>query len=251
VRVTGHLCAFTYREAAAMGIDNLEHGFAAATDFVAGKQPDVCPVQQADSLLDTVDPDGPAARDLIRFLVEHHVALTSTLVVFEDTTRGPPRLSSEALSLLSAGARRGYEAIHRFIDANPQRFSSRLFERTMQLERRFVEAGGTLLGGSDPTGAGGALPGFASIRQIQLMVEAGLRFERAVQVATLNGARFLQRDREVGSIEVGKRADLILVDGDPVVDPAALARISTVFEAGIGYDRQALLTAAAGQIGIQ
>ena len=47
LKVTGHLCSVTYAEAAALGIDNLEHGFAAATDFVANKQPDVCPGQGA------------------------------------------------------------------------------------------------------------------------------------------------------------------------------------------------------------
>ena len=109
----------------------------------------------------------------------------------------------------------------------------------------FVEAGGLLLAGTDPTGAGGAVPGFASIRQIQLLVEEGFSFEQAVRIGTLNGARYLGRDREIGSIEVGKRADLILVDGDPVRDPAALGRIQTVFKAGVGYDRQALLDSRA------
>lgn len=249
-RVTGHLCAVTYREAAAMGIDNLEHGFAAATDFIAGKQPDVCPLRESNNALDDVDPDGPAARDLIRFLVDHHVALTSTLTVFEDMTPGRRRLSPEELALLNPDARRIYEAIHRALDGPlAAQARSRLLERSMQLERRFADAGGLLLAGSDPTGAGGALPGFASIRQLQLLVEAGFTFERAVQVATLNGARYLQRDREVGSVEVGKRADLILVDGDPVADAAALARIVTVFKAGVGFDRAALLAAAAGHIG--
>jgi enamidase len=119
----------------------------------------------------------------------------------------------------------------------------------MRLERLFVEAGGLLLAGTDPTGAGGALPGFASQRQIQLLVEAGLSFEQAVQVGTLNGARYLGRDRDIGSIAPGKRADLILVDGDPMSDPAAMDRISIVFKAGIGYDRQALLDSARGLVG--
>jgi enamidase len=119
----------------------------------------------------------------------------------------------------------------------------------MQLERMFVAAGGTLLAGTDPTGVGGALPGFAAQRQIQLLVEAGLSFEQAVRVGTLNGARFLRRERDVGSIEVGKRADLILIEGDAVADPAALDRITTVFKAGIGYDRQALLALGRGLVG--
>ncbi len=250
LRITGHLCAVTYREAAAMGIDNLEHGFAAMTDFVPGKQPDICPLAQTGDLLANVDPDSPQVRDLIAYLVQQHVALTSTLVVFEDMTPGRPRLDAAQRALLNESALRSYDAIHRFIDGAPNpRRSAASFAKNLRLEHMFVEAGGLLLAGTDPTGAGGALPGFASIRQIQLLVEAGFSFEQAVRIGTLNGARYLRRDREVGSIETGKRADLILVDGDPVRDPAALGRIQTVFKAGIGYDRQALLASVRGLVG--
>jgi imidazolonepropionase-like amidohydrolase len=250
LKITGHLCAVTYREAAEMGIDNLEHGFAAMTDFVAGKQPDLCPLQATGDLLANVDPASPQVRELIATLVQRHVALTSTLVVFEDMTPGRPRLDAAQRALLNESALRGYDAIHRFIDGAPNpRRSAESFAKNFRLERMFVEAGGLLLAGTDPTGAGGALPGFASIRQIQLLVEAGFSFEQAVRIGTLNGALYLGRDREIGSIAAGKRADLILVDGDPVRDPAALGRIQTVFKAGVGYDRQALLDSARGLIG--
>jgi imidazolonepropionase-like amidohydrolase len=248
-RITGHLCAVTYREAAAMGIDNLEHGFGAMTDFVPGKQPDVCPLAQLGTLLDNVDPDSAAVRDLIAYLVARRVAITSTLVVFEDMTPGRRRLGDEARAMLSPNARAAYEAIHQAIDRAAAPAAAANFARMMRLERMFAEAGGLLLAGTDPTGAGGALPGFASQRQIQLLVEAGLGFEQAVRVGTLNGAVYLGRDNDVGSIQAGKRADLILIDGDAAADPAALDRIVTVFKAGIGYDRQALLDLARGQVG--
>ena len=246
-RITGHLCAVTYREAAEMGIDNLEHGFAAMTDFVAGKQPDVCPLAQTGSLLGNVDPDSPAVRDLIRLLVERRVAITSTLVVFEDFTPGRPRLGEAALAILNADARATWERIHRLIDAQPAAAGAASFAKMLRLERLFVEAGGLLIAGTDPTGAGGALPGFASQRQIQLLVEAGFSFPQAVQIGTLNGARFLRRDRDVGSVEVGKRADLVLMAGG--ASAASLDRIETVFKAGIGYDREALLATARGLVG--
>jgi len=250
LRITGHLCAVTYREAAELGIDNLEHGFAAMTDFVEGKQPDVCPLQQTRDLLANVDPDSPRVRALIAYLVAQRVAITSTLVVFEDMTRGRPRLGEAERALLNESATRSYDAIHRVIDGPPGVGDPpESFAKAQRLERMFVEAGGLLVAGTDPTGAGGAIPGFASIRQIQLLVEAGFSFEQAVQIGSLNGARYLRREREIGSVETGKRADLILVDGDPVRDPAALGRIVTVFKAGVGYDRQALLTSARGLIG--
>lgn len=249
LRITGHLCAVTYREAAAMGIDNLEHGFAAMTDFVPGKQPDVCPLQATGDLLANVDPASPQVRDLIALLVARHVALTSTLVVFEDMTPGRPRLSAPERALLNESALRSYDAVHRLIDGGARRRTADSFAKSLRLERMFVEAGGLLLAGTDPTGAGGALPGFASIRQIQLLVEAGFTFEQAVRIGTLNGAIYLGRDRDIGSIATGKRADLILVDGDPARDPGALSRIRTVFKAGVGYDRQALLASARGLVG--
>lgn len=250
LKVTGHLCAVTYREAAELGIDNLEHGFAAMTDFVEGKQPDVCPLAQTQNLLANVDPDSPRVRELIAYLVARRVAITSTLTVFEDMTPGRPRLGEAERAVLNADALRGYDAIHRVIDSAPPGLMSQAeLTKAMRLERMFVAAGGVLLAGSDPTGAGGALPGFASIRQLQLLVEAGFSFEQAVRIGSLNGARYMGREREIGSIETGKRADLILVAGDPVRDPATLGRIETVFKRGIGYDRAALLASVRGLVG--
>ena len=249
LRITGHLCAVTYREAADLGIDNLEHGFAAMTDFVPGKQPDVCPLDRVATLLDNVDPDSPEVRNLIAHLVARNVAITSTLVVFEDMTPGRPRLNEAARATLSPSALATYDAIHQRVDRGDAARGAANLARMMRLERMFVEAGGLLLAGSDPTGAGGALPGFASIRQIQLLVEAGFTFEQAVRIGSLNGARYLGRDRDVGSIEPGKRADLILIDGDTLDNLSALERIVTVFKSGVGYDRQALLDSARGLVG--
>jgi imidazolonepropionase-like amidohydrolase len=122
--------------------------------------------------------------------------------------------------------------------------------KLMRMERRFVAMGGTLLAGTDPTGYGGVVPGWSARRQVQLLVEEGFDLPQAVRVASLNGARYLGRDRDIGSIEVGKRADLILVDGDPVRDAAALDRMPTVFKAGVGYDTQKIFAAMKGVIGL-
>jgi imidazolonepropionase-like amidohydrolase len=249
LKVTGHLCAVSYREAADLGIDNLEHGFGAMTDFIPNRRPDVCD-PQAEGLAN-VDPDAPAVRALLRHLVARNVAVTSTLTVFEDMTPGRQRLPEAARALLSAEARAAYDRIHSLIDRGDAAAGAANLAKMMRLERLFVELGGTLLAGSDPTGAGGAMPGFASIRQIQLLVEAGFTFEQAVRIGTLNGARYLGRDQEVGTVAAGKRADLILVDGDPVANPSALDDIVTVFKAGRGYDRQALLDGARGLVGVR
>ena len=88
----------------------------------------------------------------------------------------------------------------------------------MRLERAFVKAGGTLVAGTDPTGAGGVVPGYADQRQIELLVEAGFTPLEAISIGTLNGAKYLGRDARIGSIALGKQADLVVVDGNPVGD---------------------------------
>src|ERR1700704_5364964 len=84
MKVTGHLCSVTYREAAGLGIDDLEHGFFVSTDFVATKTPEERPGQTAgQTALGAVDPNSDAVRSLIAELVKRRVAITSTLTIFE------------------------------------------------------------------------------------------------------------------------------------------------------------------------
>jgi imidazolonepropionase-like amidohydrolase len=83
-----------------------------------------------------------------------------------------------------------------------------------------------------------------------LLVEAGFSFPQALNIATLEGARFLGRDREVGSIAAGKRADLLLVEGDPAADARALDRMPLVFKAGVGYRSQIFFDELKGAIGL-
>jgi imidazolonepropionase-like amidohydrolase len=118
------------------------------------------------------------------------------------------------------------------------------------LERMFVRAGGVLLAGTDPTGYGGVIPGFSGKRQVQLLVEAGFSFPEALKIATLNGARYLGRDHEVGSLEVGKRADIAVLDGDPTSDPRAVDRMPLVFKNGVGYRSDAIFEAMKGLAGL-
>ena len=90
-----------------------------------------------------------------------------------------------------------------------------LWKHDLELERAFVAAGGLLLAGPDPTGRGDVLPGFGDQRGIELLVEAGFSPLEAIKIATLNGAIYLGRDRQIGSIAAGKNADLVVVKGDP------------------------------------
>jgi imidazolonepropionase-like amidohydrolase len=120
----------------------------------------------------------------------------------------------------------------------------------MRFERDFFRAGGLLLAGTDPTGYGGVVAGYANARELELLVEAGLTPLEAIQVGTLNGARYLGRADRIGSIAVGKQADLLVVQGDPSARIADVERAETVFKQGIGYDAVKLFASVKGQVGL-
>jgi len=249
MKVTGHLCSVTYGEAADLGIDDLEHGFFAATDFVADKQPDVCPGQQrGQQAVAALDENADPFKALVKKLVGRRVALTSTLTVFETFTRGrpmPPGLEVLAPQLQDA-FRRAYDRVQQ----NQQSIYATLFPKGMALERAFAKAGGLLIAGTDPTGAGGVVPGYADQRQIELLVEAGFMPLEAISIGTLNGAKYLGREARIGSIAAGKQADLIVVQGDPSTTIADIRRVETVFKRGIGFDPAKLVDSVKGQVGI-
>jgi imidazolonepropionase-like amidohydrolase len=241
LKVTGHLCSVTYSEAADLGIDNLEHGFVPATDFVADKPPDVCPGQSAgEASIAALDERGALFQSLVRTLVDHHVALTSTLTVFETLTPGRPL--PPGLDVLVPALRERFERIHAEVDADRSSVYTKLFPKEMALERAFVAAGGTLLAGTDPTGIGGVVPGYADQRELELLVEAGF--------TPLEGARYLGRDNRIGTVAVGKQADLVVVDGDPSRNIADLAQVELVLRGGLGYDPAQLIASVRGQVGL-
>jgi enamidase len=250
LKITGHLCSVTYREAAELGIDNLEHGFAVMTDFYKGKQPDLCPPRSQQALAD-VDENSAEVKSLIRFLVQKHVTLTSTLTVFETFTPGRPEAPEQARAMLMPELRQMYEEgwAGTPTSDNSKPYAT-IFPKLMKLEKMFVDAGGTLVSGTDPTGYGGVIPGFSGKREVELLVEAGFTFPQALKIATLNGAHYLGRDADVGSLIVGKRADLAVIEGDPMRDTSALDRMPLVFKKGVGYSSAAIFDAMKGKIGL-
>jgi imidazolonepropionase-like amidohydrolase len=243
LKLTGHLCAVTYDEAADLGIDDLEHGFFVNTALDPGKQPDVCPATTGEPTLMKMTPGGPEATALIARLVKRHVAITSTLPVFESRVPGRPPLRQQLLDAMSPPARQAYLYARKRPAALPPRAfdPAELLARDMALERAFVAAGGLLLAGPDPTGNGGVLPGFGDQREVELLVEAGFSPVEAIQIATLNGATYLGRQQHIGSIAVGKNADLVVVRGDPATRIADLENVELVFKDGVGFDSAKLI----------
>lgn len=251
-KVTGHLGAVTYREAADLGIDNLEHGFFVSTDFVPDKVEDKNPSGRAqrESLL-KLDPEGPKATSLIRHLVQKGVAITSTLTVFEAMTPGRPLLPNAALDTMLPEARDRFLRTWSRMATRPKSDWPALFKKGMELERKFFKEGGLLLVGTDPTGNGGVVAGYSNLRAIELLVEAGLTPLEAIQVATLNGARYLEVEDELGTIDVDKIADMVVVNGDPASNIQDIRKITIVFKDGIGYDSQKLFDSVRGTVGLR
>ncbi len=249
LKITGHLCSVTYREAADLGIDDLEHGFFVSTDFVKDKKPDVCPGQHAGmAALNAVDPAGAEFRALVDTLIAHHVAVTSTLPVFETFTPGRP--VPPGVEVLDPILRERFEQRWARVQRDTASVFRTLFTKDEAMELRFARAGGLLIAGTDPTGYGGVIPGYSDQRELELLVEAGFTPLEAIRICTLNGATYLGRADRIGSIAVGKQADLVVVDGDPAARISDVRRVEMVFKQGVGYDPAKLIASVKGQVGL-
>jgi imidazolonepropionase-like amidohydrolase len=249
IKVTGHLCSVSYTEAVELGIDGLEHGMFANSDYVANKQPDVCPTEMvaAGAAMKVSD---PAVQRTFKAMVDKKVPMTSTLAVYELFVPNRPTKDPRALEAMAPEVREDYLRARHQIDSAGSGFTLEVFKQGMAYERAFVAAGGLMAAGVDPTGNGGALPGYGDQRNFELLTEAGFTPEQVVQIMTLNGARVLGVDRDLGTVEKGKLADLVVVRGDLVADPAAIKQVVTVFKDGIGYDSAKLLAQVKGRVGI-
>src|SRR5881628_2936591 len=248
LQITGHLCSVTYREAADLGIDDLEHGFFVATDFVKDKQPDLCPGQTGMTALGAVDPKSPEFTSLVQYLIAHHVAVTSTQTVFETVTPGQP--VPPGLDVLDPVLKTQYDQQYARVQQNTTSPFAKLMALDQAMEVAFFHAGGLLLAGTDPTGGGGVIPGYSDQRQAELLVESGLTPLEAIKVCTLNGATYFGRADRIGSVAMGKQADLVVIDGNPAASIAEIAHVTLVFKQGVGYDPSKLIESVRGRVGL-
>jgi imidazolonepropionase-like amidohydrolase len=256
LKITGHLCSVSMAEAAEMGIDNLEHGLLEDSEFTPNRKPGICSPGNAGirAIADTVDINGRQVQALIHTLVEHHVAVTSTLAIFESFTPNRPPMSfldREHDSMLPQAWSSVLENRAHIAPAAEKSPWLAAFKKEMAFEHAFVVAGGLLMTGCDPTGYGAVLPGFGDQRGIELLVEAGFTPVQAIQIATQNGAHYLGRDKQIGTIAPGKQADLVVVKGDPAKNISAIENVEYVFKHGTGYDPAKLIESTRGMVGIR
>ena len=258
-KVTGHLCSIGFRQAVALGIDDLEHGLLVDTEFFPEKKPDQCPdLKNEAEFYGKLDVQSGPVHEMIVDLVKHHVAVTSTLPVFEMSVPGRPMMQKRVLDSLTPDARSavlnnklraGDEASLRKrygTDASPW---TAAFKKEMEFERAFVKEGGLLLAGLDPTGMGGIVAGFGDQREVELLVEEGFTPLEAIHIATYNGAQYLGEADKIGTIAAGKQADLVVIKGDPSRKIDDIENVEIVFKDGVGYDSGKLIESVRGLVG--
>jgi len=250
IKVTGHLCSVSFQEAVDLGIDNLEHGFMTNTDFDSEKKPDLCPANSM-TRVGAASATGDVAHATIKKMVDHKVPMTSTLAVFEPFFKNRPVSDERTLTAMAPEVKTAYLQVRSYIDSSSTwAFTPEMLKNQMAFEKAFVDAGGTLAAGVDPTGFGGALPGFGDQRNYELFIEAGFTPAQAVQIMSANGAKILGVFGTVGSIERGKTADLVVLNGDLAADPSTIRKVTTVFKDGVGYDSAKLISSVKGRVGI-
>ena len=250
VKVTAHLCSVGFREAVALGIDNLEHGLLTNSEYNPAKQPDRC-VNTSDSAYAALDVNSPQVQQTFKDMVAKNVAMTSTLAVFETGMLSRVPVDQRVLDALHPEARdpvaqRWLSAASR---AEAEKDDIAALKKAMEFERAFVKAGGLLAAGADPC-CGNAIAGYADQRNFELLVEAGFPTEEAVKIMTFNGAKVLGGEATFGSVHPGKNADLVVINGDLRQNAVNIRNITHVFRHGIAYDPARLTAAIKGRIGI-
>jgi imidazolonepropionase-like amidohydrolase len=248
LKFTGHLCSVSHREAVGLGIDGLEHGMFANSDFDATRKPDVCSPNVFKSF-EKLDVNGAAAQATFKAMVAKNVSLSSTLAVLEPGVVGRGEIDQRTLDAISPDAKAEVIAVK---DAAGNAGAPLdMLKKAMAYERAFVKAGGLLTSGVDPTGIGSILFGYGDQRNIELLVEGGFSPVEAIQIGSANGAKALGIGAEVGTIAPGKRADLVLIRGNPAANIGDIRQVVTVFKEGVGYDSAKLIAAVKGQVGIR
>jgi hypothetical protein len=172
--------------------------------------------------------------------------------VFELFVPDRPPLEPRVLEAMAPDVRAEYLTSRaRLREPGSFAISPQVFRNAQQFEVEFVRAGGLMAAGVDPTGNGGALPGFGDQRNYELLIEAGFTPVEAIRIMTLNGAIILGEEKQLGSVTPGKLADLVVIKGDPVARPAEIRNVAIVFKSGVGYDPAKLVEACRGLVGIR
>ena len=237
--VTGHLGRYRAEDAVADGIDCLEHIWS-VFNYIIPEEVLRTPDHRA-----SLDFANPLARNLIAILAQRRVMVDPTLAVFrnmillndlESVNQHPDN------ALAPARLRQHWEEYRRraHLDPATREVRRREFLKYQELTALLYRAGVPILAGTD-TPEPYVPPGFSLLQELEMFVEAGLPPSAALQAATINNAAALKQESQLGCIEPGKLADLVILSADPTVDIHNVRRIEKVFRGGrIGEPRELL-----------
>lgn len=237
LRVSGHVPAFSRSERVVRdGYDELQHINQLMLNFISDPDTDSRTLARfalVGERAHTLDLDSSTVRDFIALLAERGTVIDATLATFEAmyTQRQgdmDPSLAAIADHVPFA-TQRGWRSNSMDTSGGRLEVYRASWQRMIQFLGRLYAAGVTLVAGTD------SIAGFMLHRELELYVEAGVPAGEAIRIATENGARYAGVLAETGTIERGKRADLILVDGDPTRNISDIRRVSYVLKDGVGY----------------
>ena len=185
---------------------------------------------------------------LMKYLIEEDVAITATPAVFEPYTNSEV-VHGGGLEALAPGIQ-NLVLSHYANGVNNDSLSRVLYQKNLYWIKKFHDMGGHLIVGTDPTGAGRTLAGYANQHTIEILNEAGFSLPESIEIATRSGAEFLEVLNMKGTIEVNKQADLVIIDGDLGEDISNIRNMEIVFRKGIGYDSGKIFDSVKGKVGL-
>jgi imidazolonepropionase-like amidohydrolase len=235
--VTGHIPFGTGAvHAVESGMDMINHVSFVTRALLPVPDPDA-PLSNAETerALENLDVHSERSRAILAFLEERSVVVDPTVALYELYSHGratmaglEPGLGKVAPPLAEALGTMGP-------DPDREAGAARRWKASLDTVRALHEAGVTIVAGTDQ-----AVPGHSLHREIELYVEAGFTPMQALQAATIVPARAMRLDKELGTVEAGKAADFLVIDGDPLADVRNLRRVATVVKGGKAYDPAAL-----------
>ena len=242
MRVSGHVPAFmTAEQFVKLGADELQHVNFLFLNFWADTVPDTRTPARFTAVAEkaaSLDLDSERVKAFLRLLKEHGTVCDPTVSVFEEMFTARPGTISPPYAAVAArmpsGVRRGFLTGGLPVPEGSDRLYRDSFRQLLAMVKRLEQEGIPIVAGTD------ALAGFTLHRELELYVEAGIPAPRVLQIATIGAARVMKRDGELGAIAPGKKADLVLVDGDPCRRISDVRRTVTVLKNGIVYDPAAI-----------
>jgi cytosine/adenosine deaminase-related metal-dependent hydrolase len=226
------------------GADELQHINFIFLNFLAGKVKDTRTPERFTAVGDNaakMDLDSKEVKDFINLLLQHHTTVDVTLATFEGMfNERPGKVSPDfapILSRLPAQVQRSAYSGGLPVTAENDQLYQDSYTAMLKMTKKMYDAGVPILAGTD------ALAGLMLHRELELEVRAGIPPAKALQIATWNAAKLLKQEKELGSIAPGKKADFVLVDGNPAERISDIRRCRLVAKNGTLYESDALYAA--------